>query len=257
MMAEDRKIPYEQVDIGIARHEMFVERLRNSSWLADGAAGPGKIHAGFYREEGKYSLSPAEAAIRLHLTDGQGNLPPGFEVKEDDESSQLVIGYSGPDDIRFAEFYEDLIRVGMELNEQNERERAATYSTRWEPPVEATNKVIRQIESGPVIDYLVHESGEPRAVAIAWLTEISASEFFDSGVSGEEGVKFLEIWHMHVEGRSAALHSALRDQFPDAEPVWINSNPAMEVLLGMSIGLEEAIQQRRQKLYGPKPLLNP
>lgn len=237
MSVENQRVPMEQVNIEDARREMLFNRLKVAGWGAFGVVQPSTFdYAAFWRDEGRYTISPQEAAIRLKLAGGEGNLPAGYTVFTD-KGTDLLVKYTGEHDERYDAFVEDLVALGAELNDQQETEAPSleeslpaardAYASGEEAVAdflkagskipEATNKLMRQLERAETGDgtlKMLIEAGISRKEAIAGIVEVAAGIFYRDETEDiwPEEADFLRAWQDHIVRRFEDLHSSAKAQ---------------------------------------------
>lgn len=262
MTSPDTRVPLEMVDIEDARFEMHIDLIERAGWLSAGGHSGGTRDEGYYRQNGRYMLSPGETAIRLGLIDDNGVQVSGYDaydprttqverfgydVETDSTTGEVVITYSGTDDERYKRFFNDLLTLGHDLNSQQERETGFTgdqdpneVSTRL---CDATNKLIAQFEN-PENDTLASfiEATNSRTLAIKHLTKLSADTFCKPEWTDQERSEFLQSWDAHIAHRYLEAYKALRSQYTgDDFAGFADSNPVLGMLKGMGAGVYTAI----------------
>lgn len=291
MASGDERVAWEGVDIEDAKLEMFIDRIEAAGWLSGGGFSPdGETHVGFYRRDGLYTLSPEEIAIRLDLLDKQGRIVLGrdefdsrtgqverfgYDIETDPKTGEVVIGYSGPDDVRFQAFFEDLLALGHDLNHQQEAEvgdfkmKLARYVSNpiFRPegapaseflevdlrPNLATNQLLGQIRETEDEEGLfrnMRESGMSRREVITGITSLTAPAFMHGVLGLAQQAAALEKWYAHVDYRYTKLLEAIQAQYVDSSglDVALATNPTLEALDGIREGVRQATLRSQERV---------
>lgn len=261
------KVPAELVDIEQARIEMNLDLLHKAGWESSGGFDTREMNLGFYRSEGHYSLSREETAIRLGLFDDKGDVYTGhnelsnrtgsienfgYDVDIDPITGEVVVGYSGPSDERYEDFFKALLALGHDLNHHQLLE-AGEIKLGELRPMRVTNILMRQIGShhnGDGTIEMIVAAGSPRDEAISGVvSKLVAVTYTEGCQSPREEAEDLERWYYHVDRRYTRLLEVLQARFTEDGDIddFLASNPVLETLGSIREGVRLATIESRTR----------
>lgn len=183
----------------------LIRRLEDAGWATGGGIGPQGVNAGFYRREDKLDIGFVEATQKLSILGEDGTVLPGFNVSNDEDTGQVVIGYEGPLDERFDALIEAMVGWGQELEDRLEdaldREPMAGWAGR------ETDRLRRQISEPANARNIAGEAdrrGMSRQDVVAEVTRLALSTMTHR-VETDQVPDYLESLFAHVTWQQEGL----------------------------------------------------
>ncbi len=275
---EDGQKPLEGIDFNQARVEMIIDRAGEAGWTTGGITG--YDHFAFVRQDGRYSISPQEAAVRLGLLGSDDDywklLPAGYLVKY--EGNDLAVAHTGDfseiADGTMTPFVDRVIELGQELNRHQESEilhfeDKYTIARRQKThgggglistaelfakdllPVKATNTMIDRISSseGENVIRMMISAGWPRHEAIARMVSLLAPVAV-ANQNPEASAEMLGRWHEHADHRQTKLVEAIQRYHSGEQSleVALANHKIFDTVTGVAEGVRRTLNRSRGEL---------